>query len=161
MSISVGDKLPELTLKEATADGMNEVATSEIFGGKKVVLFAVPGAFTGTCSNVHVPGYVQNRDAILAKGVDEIAVLAVNDAFVMDAWAKSTSAEGKIRFLADWDGAFTRAVGQDIDLSAGTLGVRSKRYAMIVDDGTVTVINVEASPGEVVSSGAETILEQL
>lgn len=161
MSISVGEKLPELTIKEATADGLNEVSTSEIFGGKKVVLFAVPGAFTGTCSNVHVPGYLQHLDALAAKGVDEIAVLSVNDAFVMGAWAKSTSGEGKIRFLADWDGAFTKAVGLDIDLSAGTLGVRSKRYAMIVDDGTVSVLNVEPSPGEVVTSGAEAVLELL
>lgn len=161
MSISVGEKLPELTIKEATADGLAEASTSDIFGGKKVVLFAVPGAFTGTCSNVHVPGYLQHRDAILSKGVDEIAVLSVNDAFVMGAWAKDTDAEGKIRFLADWDGAFTKAVGLDIDLSAGTLGLRSKRYAMIIEDGTVTALNVEPSPGEVVTSGAETILEHL
>lgn len=161
MTISVGDKLPELTLKEATSEGMNEVSTQDIFSGKKVVLFAVPGAFTGTCSNVHVPGYLQHRDALMAKGVDEIAVLSVNDAFVMDAWAKSTDGEGKIRFLADWDGAFTKAVGLDIDLSAGTLGMRSKRYAMIVEDGTVSALNVEPSPGDVTSSGAEAILEQL
>jgi peroxiredoxin len=157
MSISVGDKLPELTLKEATPDGMNEQSTSEIFGGKKVVLFAVPG----TCSNVHVPGYLQHRDALLEKGIDEIAVLSVNDGFVMGAWAKNTGAEGKIRFLADWDGAFTKAVGQDIDLSAGTLGVRSRRYSMLVDDGVVRSLNVEEAPGAVVVSGPETILEQL
>ncbi|MCY6381654.1 peroxiredoxin [Hoeflea prorocentri] len=161
MTISVGDKLPEIAIKEATSDGMNEVSTGDIFSGKKVVLFAVPGAFTGTCSTVHVPGYLQNRDALLAKGVDEIAVLSVNDGFVMDAWAKATGGEGKIRFLADWDGAFTKAVGQDIDLSAGTLGVRSKRYAMIVEDGTVSALYVEPSPGEVTTSGAEAILDNL
>ena len=161
MSISVGDKLPELTLKEATPEGMKEQSTSEIFGGKKVVLFAVPGAFTGTCSNVHVPGYLKHRDALLERGVDDIVVLSVNDGFVMGAWAKNTGAEGKIRFLADWDGAFTKAVGQDIDLSAGTLGVRSRRYSMLVDDGVVRSLNVEEAPGAVVVSGPETILEQL
>jgi len=161
MSISSGDKLPDLTLKEATADGLKEQSTAEIFGGKKVVLFAVPGAFTGTCSNVHVPGYLQHRDALLDKGVDDIVVLSVNDGFVMGAWAKSTKAEGKIRFLADWDGAFTKAVGQDIDLSAGTLGVRSKRYSMMVDDGVVKSINVEDGPGGVQVSGADTMLEQI
>ncbi|MEM9107666.1 MAG: redoxin family protein, partial [Pseudomonadota bacterium] len=116
---------------------------------------------TGTCSTVHVPSYLEHRDALLAKGVDEIAVLSVNDAFVMDAWAKSTDAEGKIRFLADWDGAFTKAVGQDIDLSAGTLGVRSKRYSMLIEDGVVKAINVEENPGAVAVSGADTMLEQL
>lgn len=161
MTISVGDKLPELTIKESGSDGVNEVSTSDIFGGKKVVLFAVPGAFTGTCSNIHVPGYLNNRDAIIAKGVDDIAVLSVNDAFVMTAWAKSTGGEGKIRFLADWDAAFTKSVGMDIDLSAGTLGVRSKRYSMIVDDGTVTALNIEESPGEAIASGADALLEQL
>ena len=161
MTIAVGEKLPEVTLKEATPEGMGEATTSDIFAGKKVVLFAVPGAFTGTCSNVHVPGYLENRETILAKGVDTIAVLSVNDAFVMDAWAKSTGGEGKIRFLADWDGAFTKAIGMDIDLSAGTLGVRSKRYSMIVEDGEVTSLNLEPSPGEAVVSGAAALLEQL
>ena len=160
MSISAGEKLPDLTLKEATADGLKEQSTANIFGGKKVVLIAVPGAFTATCSNVHIPGYLQHRDALLEKGVDDIVLLSVNDAFVMGAWAKATDAEGKIRFLSDWDGAFTRAIGQDIDLSAGTLGVRSKRYSMLVDDGVVKSINVEQAPGVQVS-GADTMLEQL
>ncbi len=161
MTISVGDTLPELTLKEATADGMSEATVSEIFAGKKIVLFAVPGAFTGTCSNVHVPGYLENRETILAKGVDGIAVLSVNDAFVMDAWAKATQGEGKIRFLADWDAAFTKAIGMDTDLSAGTLGIRSKRYSMIVEDRVVKAINLEPAPGEAVVSGAAALLEQL
>ena len=160
MSISAGEKLPDLTLKEATADGLKEQSTPNIFGGKKVVLIAVPGAFTATCSNVHIPGYLQHRDALLEKGVDDIVLLSVNDAFVMGAWAKATDAEGKIRFLSDWDGAFTRAIGQDIDLSAGTLGVRSKRYSMLVDDGVVKSINVEQAPGVQVS-GADPMLEQL
>ena len=161
MTISVGDTIPELTLKEATAEGMSEASTSDIFAGKKIVLFAVPGAFTGTCSNVHVPGYLENRDKILAKGVDEIAVLAVNDTFVMDAWAKATAGEGKIRFFADWDAAFTKATGMDTDLSAGTLGIRSKRYSMIVEDRVVKAINIEANPSEAVTSGAVALLEQL
>ena len=161
MTISVGNTLPELTLKEATAEGMNEATVSEIFGGKKVVLFAVPGAFTGTCSNIHVPGYLENREMILAKGVDTIAVLSVNDAFVMDAWAKSTGGEGKIRFLADWDAAFTKAIGMDMDLSAGTLGIRSKRYSMIIEDRVGKAINLEPAPGEAVVSGAAALLEQL
>ncbi|WP_136660361.1 peroxiredoxin [Nitratireductor sp. XY-223] len=161
MTISVGDKLPELTLKEANSEGMNEVTISSIFGGKKVVLFAVPGAFTPTCHLNHLPGYLQNRETILAKGVDEIVVLAVNDGFVVGAWAAATGGEGKIRYLADWDAAFTKAIGMDADLSAGTLGIRSKRYSMIVDDGTVVSLNVEDSPGEAVTSGAAALIEQL
>lgn len=161
MTISVGDQLPELTLKEATSEGMNEVSTSSIFNGRKVVLFAVPGAFTPTCHLNHLPGYLQNRDTILAKGVDEIVVLAVNDGFVVGAWAAATGGEGKIRYLADWDAAFTKAIGMDADLSAGTLGIRSKRYSMIVDDGKVVSLNVEDSPGEAVTSGAAALIEQL
>ncbi len=161
MTISIGDKLPTLTLKETTSEGMDEVSTADIFGGKKVVLFAVPGAFTPTCHLNHLPGYLQHHDAILAKGVDEIAVISVNDAFVMGAWAGSTGGEGKIRYLADWDAAFTKGIGMDMDLSAGTLGVRSKRYSMIVEDGIVTAINLEDSPSEAVTSGAAALIEQL
>ena len=161
MTISVGGKLPELTLKETTPQGMNEVSTSDIFAGKKVVLFAVPGAFTPTCHLNHLPGFLENRETILAKGVDEIAVISVNDAFVMGAWAGATGGEGKIRYLADWDAAFTKAIGMDADLSAGTLGIRSLRYSMIVEDGTVTALNVEESPGEAVTSGAAALVEQL
>lgn len=161
MTISIGDKLPELTLKECDSGGMNDVTTSDIFAGKKVVLFAVPGAFTGTCTNTHVPGYLQHRDAILAKGVDDIVVLAVNDGFIMSAWADATGGEGKIRYLSDWDAAFSKAIGMDVDLSVATLGVRSDRYSMIVEDGIVTRINSGDKPGEAVIAGAETILEQL
>ncbi len=161
MTISIGDKLPELTLKEAGPDGMQEVGTKDLFSGRKVVLFAVPGAYTPTCTHNHLPGYLNNADAIKAKGVDDIAVISVNDAFVMGAWAKSTNGMGTLRFLADWDAAFTKAIGMEMDLSAGTLGVRSKRYSMIVEDGKVTALNVEDSPGEAVTSGAEKLLEQL
>lgn len=161
MTISVGDRLPEASFKEKTPDGMGEVTTSQIFTGKKVVLFAVPGAFTPTCHLNHLPGFLENREAILEKGVDEIAVVSVNDAFVMGAWASATGGAGKIRFLSDWDAGFTKAIGMDVDLSAGTLGTRSKRYAMIVEDGLVKALNVEETPGTAVASGAAAILEQL
>jgi peroxiredoxin len=161
MTISVGDKLPEATFKTMTADGAKEISTAEIFPGKKVVLFAVPGAFTPTCSNNHLPGYLENHDAILARGVDTIAVVAVNDVHVMGAWARFTGGEGKILYLADGSGSFAKALGLDIDLSGGGMGLRSKRYSMIVDNGKVTALNVEDSPGKAVESSAAKILEQL
>jgi peroxiredoxin len=161
MTLSVGDKLPEATFKTMTADGAKEITTAEIFPGKKVVLFAVPGAFTPTCSNNHLPGYLENHDAILARGVDTIAVVAVNDVHVMGAWARFTGGEGKILYLADGSGTFAKSLGLDIDLSGGGMGLRSKRYSMIVDDGKVTALNVEDSPGKAVESGAAKILEQL
>ncbi|MGK6313843.1 peroxiredoxin [Neorhizobium sp. DT-125] len=161
MTIAVGDKLPAAKFKEKTADGPVEITTEQLFKGKKVVLFAVPGAFTPTCTLNHLPGYLENRDAILAKGVDDIAVMAVNDWHVMGAWAQQTGGTGKIHFLADWDGAFTKALGLDIDLSAGGLGIRSKRYSMLVEDGVVKSLNIEESPGQATVSGAATMLEQL
>jgi peroxiredoxin len=161
VTIAVGDKLPDLKLKERTPDGPAEVSTAELFGGKRIVLFAVPGAFTPTCSLNHLPGYLENRDAILAKGVDDVVVVAVNDLHVMGAWATSTGGAGKLRFIADWDAAFTKALGMDIDLSAGTLGVRSKRYSMLVDDGVVKTLNVEESPGQATVSAAAAMIEQL
>jgi glutaredoxin/glutathione-dependent peroxiredoxin len=161
LTISIGDPLPEATFKEKTSDGMAETTTEAVFSGRKVVLFAVPGAFTPTCSLNHLPGYLENREAILAKGVDEIAVVSGNDAFVMAAWAKSSGGEGKIRFLSDWNAAFTRAIGMEIDMSGGTLGLRSRRYAMIVDNGVVTALNIEDKPGQAVQSGAPAILELL
>jgi peroxiredoxin len=161
VTISVGDKLPDLKIKERTPDGPAEISTADLFKGKRVVLFAVPGAFTPTCSLNHLPGYLENRDAILAKGVDDIAVVAVNDHHVMGAWATSTGGAGKLRFLADWDAAFTKALGMDIDLSAGTLGVRSKRYSMLVEDGVVKALNIEESPGQATVSGAAAMIEQL
>ena len=145
MTISVGDKLPEATFKTMTADGAKDMTTADIFAGKKVVLFGVPGAFTPTCSNNHLPGYLENRDAILARGVDTIAVVAVNDVHVMGAWARFTGGEGKILYLADGNGDFVRAAGLDVDLTAAGMGMRSKRFSMIVDDGKVTALNVETS----------------
>lgn len=161
MTIKAGDKLPEATFKVKTADGVKELTTNEIFQGKKVVLFAVPGAFTPTCSLNHLPGYLDNYDAILAKGVDTIAVTAVNDPFVMGAWAQSTGGEGKILFLADGSAAFAKATGLDLDLSGGGLGLRSKRYSAIIEDGVVKTLNIEEQPGQAVTSAAATILEQL
>lgn len=161
MTIAVGQKLPDATFKTMTADGAKNLTTADVFAGKKVVLFGVPGAFTPTCSNNHLPGYLENHDAILARGVDTIAVVAVNDHHVMKAWARFTGGEDKLLFLADGNGDFIKAVGLDLNMSGGGMGLRSKRFSMIVDDGTVTVLNIEDSPGQAVESGAAKILEQL
>ncbi|TYR31870.1 peroxiredoxin [Mesorhizobium microcysteis] len=161
MTITVGQKLPDVTFRTKTEDGTKELSTAEMFAGKKVVLFGVPGAFTPTCSNNHLPGYLENYDAILAKGVDAIAVVSVNDVFVMGAWARFTGGEDKILFLADGSGDFAKATGLDTDLSARGLGLRSQRFSMIVDDGTVTALNIEEVPGQATNSGAAKILEQL
>jgi len=160
MSISTGDKLPEATLTHMTGDGPKPLTTQELFGGKKVVLFAVPGAFTPTCSAAHLPGFVANADKIKARGVDEIVCLSVNDAFVMDAWGKTQNAE-EIHMVADGSAVFTRAVGLDLDLTERGLGVRSKRYAMIVDDGTVTDLAIEEAPPKLEVSSAEAVLGKL
>ncbi len=161
MTIKVGDKIPDATLKTMTDDGAKDMTTADVFAGKKVVLFGVPGAFTPTCSNNHLPGFLENHDAILAKGVDTIAVVAVNDQFVMGAWQKFTGGEGKILYLADGNGDFVRAMGLDADLSMGGLGHRSKRFSMIVDNGSVKTINIEDSPGKAVTSGAAALMDQL
>ena len=160
MSIQVGDQIPDVTLSTMTADGPQDVTTSDIFAGKKVVLFALPGAFTPTCSAAHVPGFVFNHDEIKAKGVDTIACLSVNDAFVMGAWGDAQNAEGKVMMLADGSATFTGAVGLELDLTEKNFGVRSQRYAMIVDDGKVTHLNVEEGGAFEVSS-AEAILKLL
>lgn len=161
VTIGIGDKLPKATFKQMTADGMAEIKTSDLFAGKKVVVFGVPGAFTPTCHLNHLPGYLENRDAILAKGVDEIAVISVNDAFVMGAWEKATNGAGKLRYLSDWDASFTKAIGMDQDRSASTMGIRSKRYSMIVEDGRVAALNIEEKAGQAVTSGAAALIEQL
>jgi peroxiredoxin len=161
MAIKVGDKLPEATFKTMTEDGAKDLTTADIFAGKKVVLFAVPGAFTPTCSNNHLPGYLENHDAIIARGVDRIAVVAVNDHHVMGAWARFTGGEGKILYLADGNGDFIRKLGLETDLSKGGLGLRSQRFSMIVEDGTVKALNIEDSPGKAVTSGAAALMEQL
>jgi glutaredoxin/glutathione-dependent peroxiredoxin len=161
MTINVGDKMPSVTLKQLTSEGVKEFTTDEIFRGKKVVLFAVPGAFTPACSQRHLPGYVDKAANLKAKGIDEIACVAVNDAFVMGAWAKEQKTEGKVRMLADGSGDFTRALGLELDLTKGGLGMRSRRYAMLVDDGVVKSLNIEAQPGQVEASSAEAMLKAL
>jgi len=161
MAIAKGDRLPQATFKQVTAEGMKDVTTGDYFGGRKVVLFGVPGAFTPTCSNNHLPGFVENRDAILAKGVDAIAVVAVNDAFVMKAWANFTGALDKIDFLADGAGAFAKATGLDVDLSAAGMGVRVQRFAMIVNDGVVEAVMTGDKPGQAEVSGAAAVLGAL
>lgn len=161
MTIAVGESLPAATFKIMTSEGPAETTTAEVFGGKKVVLFALPGAFTPTCHLNHLPGFLENYDTFISKGIDSIAVVSVNDVFVMGAWEKETGGTGKIQYLADGTCEFTKAIGMDIDLSAPGLGVRSKRYAMIVDDGVVKSINLEENPGQATVSGAAAILELL
>jgi glutaredoxin/glutathione-dependent peroxiredoxin len=161
MTINVGDKLPSVTLRQVTSEGPKEVTSDDFFRGRKVVLFAVPGAFTPACSQRHLPGYVDKAADIKAKGIDEIACVAVNDAAVMGAWGKNQKTEGKVTMLADGSGDFARALGLELDLSKGGLGIRSKRYSMLVDNGVVKSLNVEAQPGQVDSSSAEAILRAL
>lgn len=160
MTIKVGDKIPDTTLRTMTSDGPKEISTSEIFNGKKVVLFAVPGAFTPGCSMTHLPGFVVHFDDIKSKGVDTVACVAVNDAFVMGAWSDAQNAENLL-MLADASGEFAKSLDLELDLSGHGLGVRSKRYSMIVDNGVVTHLNVEPSGAGIEVSTAERILEQL
>ena len=160
MTIKVGDTIPSMKLMMATADGPKEVSTDDIFKGKKVVLFAVPGAFTPTCSARHLPGFVQNAEAIKAKGVDSIVCIAVNDAFVMGAWGKDQGTGEKVMMVADGSAAFAKALGLEMDITARGMGVRSQRYALVAEDGKVTHLGVEA-PGGFEASKAETILAAL
>ena len=159
MTIAIGDRLPDATLIKVTADGVEPVTTADYFAGRRVALFAVPGAFTPTCSARHLPSFVENGAALSAKGIDEVACTAVNDAFVMGAWAKSASAEG-VTMLADGNGDFAKALGLDADSSKFGMGTRSKRYSMIVKDGVVEQLNVEA-PGEYKVSSGDYLLETL
>ncbi len=161
MAIKAGDTLPaDIKLKEMGDGGPKDITVGEVFKGKKVVVFAVPGAFTPTCSMKHLPGFLEQASAIKAKGVDEIVCLSVNDAFVMGAWGKSNNAQGKVRMLADGNGEFTKAVGLTLDASGFGMGTRSQRYAMIVQDGKVKEVFVEPGPGLTVSS-AESVLAKL
>ena len=159
MTISIGDRVPAVTLAKVTPDGPDQIASADFFAGRKVALFAVPGAFTPTCSARHLPGFVEKAEDIRGKGVDEIACVAVNDPFVLDAWAKSTGAEG-ITMLADGNGEFAEALGLTMDGSKFGLGKRSQRYAMLVEDGVVTVLDIEA-PGQFEVSSAEHLLGRL
>ena len=159
MTISKGDSLPDATLVKMTPDGPDKVQAADYFKGKKVALFAVPGAFTPTCSAKHLPGYIDKADELKAKGVDEIACTSVNDAFVLGAWRDANNADG-ITMLADGNGEFAKAMGLDTDFSPYGMGTRSNRYSMIVDDGVVTEINVE-EPGDFKVSSADHMLGQL
>ena len=160
MAIKVGDRIPEAKFRVMTQEGPAWKSTDDIFKGKKVALFAVPGAFTGTCHKVHVPSIVQNADALKAKGIETIAVTGVNDVFVMDAWKKASAAEN-VEFLADGNGEFAKAIDLTFDGSGNGLGIRSKRYAMVVDNGVVKTLNIEEAPGKVEVSGGDALLKQL
>ena len=159
MSIKTGDRIPEVTLTTMSESGPSPISTTELFGGKKVVLFSVPGAFTPTCSAKHLPGFVDHAEDILAKGVDTIACMAVNDVFVMNAWGKSANAE-RLLMVADGNGEFTQALGLELDATAFGMGQRSQRFALVADDGVVTGLFVEA-PGEFRVSSAEHVLANL
>ena len=161
MAIKVGDRLPDAKFRVMTADGPAWTTTEDVFKGKKVVLFAVPGAFTPTCHKNHLPGFVKNAAAIKAMGVDTIAVTGVNDVFVMDAWKRQACPDGSIDFLADGNGDFAKAIDMSMDGSAAGLGLRSKRYAMVVEDGVVKTLNIEDAPGKAEISGAENVLKQI
>ncbi len=160
MTISVGDRIPSVTLMKATPDGPQPVSTDDYFRGRRVALFSVPGAFTPTCSARHLPGFVERADELKAKGVDEIACTAVNDAFVMSAWGQSAGVDGKVTMLADGNGEFAQALGLQMDGSKFGMGQRGKRYSMVVSDGVVEQLNVE-EPGAFSVSGADYMIERL
>ena len=161
MTIAIGDRLPDATFRVMGADGIESVTTGEIFGGKKVVLFAVPGAFTPTCHLKHLQGFIERAGEFKKHGVDTVACVAVNDPFVLGAWEEKSGGKGKVLFLSDGNAEFTRKIGMDFDGSGIGLGTRSKRYAALVEDGVVKVLNVEESPGVAAESTAAKILEGL
>lgn len=161
MAIDVGSRMPDGTLIVIGDDGPRKVEASDFFGGRKIVLFGVPGAFSPTCSNTHMPGFVENADAFRAKGVDEIALIGVNDPFVMKAWREASGAGDAVTFLADGNADYSRALGMDIDASAGNMGTRCRRFAAIVEDGTVRELGLEDGPKGVTASGAEAMLGKL
>lgn len=157
MTIAIGDRLPDASFKVKTADETKTLTTADVFAGKTVVLVGLPGAFTPTCSMNHVPGFIENADAIRRRGVDTIAVVSVNDHHVMEAWARATGGAGRLLFLADGSAAFTRACGLELDLTATGMGVRSRRYSMLVVDGVVRALNLETASGVDVSGAAHMI----
>jgi glutaredoxin/glutathione-dependent peroxiredoxin len=161
MTIKVGDRIPEATFRVMTSDGPQARTTDDIFKGRRVVLFGVPGAFTPTCDRNHLPGFINKADEILGKGIDEICVTGVNDVFVMDAWAKHSGGHGKITFLADGSAQFAKAIGLSLDMGDRGLGTRSQRYSMLVDDGIVRKLSVEETPGKAELSGADALLKAL
>jgi len=161
MTIKVGERLPNAALRLVTPEGPKPVETKDYFAGKTVVLFGLPGAFTPTCHKNHLPGFIVNEARFKAKGVDKIAMTAVNDHHVLKAWADATGATGHVDFLADGNGDFAKAIALDLDLSAGGLGLRSKRYSMLVVDGVVKLLNVEPDAGKVDFSGAQDLLAEI
>ena len=160
MTIKVGDKMPKGQFTRMGANGPEPVTTDSLFNGKKVVLFSVPGAFTPTCSAKHLPGFINNYDQLKKKGIDTIACMAVNDVFVMKAWGEASKAAGKVEMLADGNGEYARALGLELDASKFGMGMRGKRFSVIVDDGVVKALNVEPA-GEFGVSSAEAALKQL
>jgi peroxiredoxin len=161
MPIKVGDRIPEAKFRVMGPEGPAWKTTDEVFKGKKVALFAVPGAFTPTCSNLHMPSFLNNLDGFKKKGIDTVAVVAVNDAFVMKKWAEATGGDGKIDFLADGSADFAKGVDMVLDASANGLGLRSKRYSMLVEDGVVKKLNIEEAPGKCDVSGGQALLGQI
>lgn len=160
MTIKVGDRIPDATLTRMTKDGPANITTGELFKGRKVVMFGLPGAFTPTCSAAHLPGYVVGADKLKAKSIDRIICISVNDAFVMDAWGRQNNADDNVMMVADGNAELAKAMGLDVDLTERGMGVRSQRYSMLVDDGVVTRLNVEA-PGKFEVSDADTMLASL
>ena len=160
MTIKIGDRIPSATLRHMTGDGMAELSTDELFSGKRVAVFGLPGAFTRTCSAKHLPGFVGNADALKAKGIDTIVCVAVNDVFVMDAWGKSQDVGEKVMMAADGSAVFTKALGLESDMSAKGFGLRCRRFSMVVEDGTVKSLNIDA-PGTYENTSAEVMLGTL
>lgn len=161
MAIKVGDRIPAGSFGIMKSEGPGSITTDEVFKGKRVVLFSVPGAFTPTCSKTHLPGFVQNSAALKAKGIDTLACLAVNDVFVMDAWGKGAGAAGKVLMLADGNATFTKALGLELDASGFGMGIRGQRFALVAKDGVVEKLMVEPSAGQCTISGGESILSSL
>ncbi|MBN8532940.1 MAG: peroxiredoxin [Rhizobiales bacterium] len=161
MPIAAGDRLPDVTFRILSETGPKPLSTADVFAGKTMVLFGVPGAFTPTCHKTHLPGFLKEAEAFKAKGVAGIAVVAVNDPFVMATWAKDTGGEGVITFLSDGNAEFAKATGLDVDLSVAGLGIRNRRFSMLVEDGVVKKINIEEAPGKAELSSAETLICQL
>ncbi len=161
MAIKVGDKVPAGSFGIMKAEGPSSMTTDELFKGKRVVLFSVPGAFTPTCSKTHLPGFVQNASALKAKGIDTVACMAVNDVFVMDAWGKNAGAQGKVLMLADGNATYAKALGLELDASGFGMGIRGQRFALVVKDGTVEKLMVEPSAGQCTISGGDSVLSNL
>ena len=161
MTISVGDRLPDTTFMHLGADGPESVSTADVFAGRKVAMFGVPGAFTPTCHNSHLPGFLDKAEQFRSAGIDDIVCLSVNDIFVMNAWADASGAKDTIKFLSDWNGAFANATGLNFDGSAVSLGTRLQRFSMVVDDGVVKALNIEDVPSEAEKSSAANLIGAL